>query len=135
MPLMRACYESGLTAARLVQNPEGIRGSVNEEARPRVGPFDQHGRFDDCLVREGSQSMALIDGVMIESGADTQESQMHQLCNSLQGGYDAYLYYRFMTSSACISAHTVDQYQYIEETDPEESGGVRLLTEAEPIGA
>lgn len=130
-PLMRACYESSLTAAWLVQNPEAVFGFVNEETRQRRNISAAMSESVTEVFREGASRMAHLDRAEIETNATAQARHMQQLCGSLRGGADAYLYYRFMSSFAHISAMVVDHY--VEETDDNPSG-LRLHVHAKPHG-
>lgn len=131
MPLMRAAYESGLTAAWLAQNPEAIRGLVNENRRQRRALSDAMSKSVSESFRDGASKIAHINEDKIETSADAQAQYIKQMCSALRGGHDAYLYYRFMSSLSHTSAMVIDHY--VEETDSNERG-VILLKSAKPQG-
>lgn len=97
MPLVRAAWESSLTAHWLAQNPDAIRGFTDEDIR-------QHRNLLDTMAKTGWESAAEPAQTLNQhqpTGGPTQESARYfeRLCEDLApGGQQSYAIYRMLCS-------------------------------------
>jgi hypothetical protein len=123
MTLMRSALECAVHALWLVQSPEAIMGFVAEEYRQRRNLSREMADSSIESFRVGASQIAHLDEDWIEITAAPQAKWFSQLCETLNGGRDAYLYYRFGSAMVHPTAFLSDYY--VEEA-PGTPAGCRL---------
>lgn len=129
--LMRSALECAVTALWLVQSPEAIMGFVAEEYRQRRNLSREMAESSVESFRAGASQIAYLDEGRIETTAAPQAKRFSQLCETLNGGRDAYLYYRFESAMVHPTVFLTDYY--VEEA-PGTPAGCTLMMEPKAVG-
>lgn len=131
MTLMRSALECAVTALWLVQSPEAIMGFVGEEYRQRRNLSREMAESASESFRAGASRIAHLDEHRIETTAAPQAKAFWQLCDTLNGGRDAYLYYRFESAMVHPTVFLTDFYV---EDAPDTSAGCTLMMQPKAVG-
>lgn len=131
MPLARMTFQCAIYAQWLVHSEEALGGLLNEGYRQRKAVSRAMAASVNALFNEGASRVAHIDEEDIDSIATDAARNFEQLCNSLQGGHDAYIYYRLLSGMSHPSISLVDEYVKI---DPDRPTSVILGRNPERIG-
>jgi len=131
LPLVRACFESAVTAQWVTQTTDGAPAFVNEDVRQRRAQVQTLEKAISQVFREAAPEVAanLVDP--LETSATAKG--FHNLCNDLvPGGADAYSIYRMLSQYSHASVLVIDEYLQATDTGP----GLALRTApVEPNGA
>jgi len=131
LPLVRACFESAVTAQWVTQTTDGAPAFVNEDVRQRRAQVQTLEKAISQVLREAAPEVAanLVDP--LETSATAKG--VHNLCNDLvPGGADAYSIYRMLSQYSHASVLVIDEYLQATNTGP----GLALGTApVEPNGA
>jgi hypothetical protein len=131
LPLVRACFESAITAQWVTQTTDGAPAFVNEDVRQRHAHVKTLEKAVSQVFREAAPEIAanLID--RLETSATAKG--FHNICNDLvPAGADAYSIYRMLSQYSHASVLVIDDYLQATDAGP----GVALRTEpVEPNGA
>lgn len=110
--LVRAAYETALTAAWLVQSVgnHGITAFLHEYTRSRTALRNDALKAASAVFRDGAVDVADTDMTPYEGSLDSAR-QFGQVCEDLApGGKDAYILYRILSSYSHPTVRTVDLY-------------------------
>lgn len=131
LPLVRACFESAITAQWVTQTTDGAPAFVNEDVRQRRAQVHTLEKAVSSVFREAAPEIAanLVDP--LETSATARG--FHNLCDDLvPGGADAYSIYRMPSQYSHASVLVIDDYLQTTDTGP----GLALRTvPVEPNGA
>lgn len=112
LPLVRAVYETAITAAWLVQakEHEGITAFLHEYARGRRALQKDALLAASQVFREGAVDLPNVDPSPYEDKIDSMQ-WFKQVCEDLHpAGIDAYILYRILSGYSHPSATIVDFY-------------------------
>lgn len=112
LPLVRAVYETALTAVWLVQTKEhqGITAFLHEYARGRRALQNDALIAASQVFREGATDLPNVDTSPYEDKIDSMQ-RFKQVCEDLHpAGIDAYILYRILSGYCHPSATVADQY-------------------------
>lgn len=129
LPLVRACFESAITAQWVTQTTDGAPAFVNEDVRQRRAQIPTLEKAVSSVFREAAPEIAarLVD--RLES--NTTARGFHNLCDDLvPGGADAYSIYRVLSQYSHASVLVIDDY--LQATD---TGLALRSVPVEPNGA
>jgi len=131
LPLVRACFESAITAQWLAQTTDGSPAFVNEDVRQRLAQVHTLEQAVSDVFREAAPSIAANLPPILDTTATARG--FHKICDDLvPGGADAYTIYRVLSQYSHASIRVVDGYLQVVGTEP----GVALRTNpAEPSAA
>ena len=111
-PLVRAAYESALTAAWLVQSEDfhGVLAFGHEHARLRSALQKDAERALGTAFRDHASEITDTDTSLWEGSYDSAQ-RFGQICRDLYpAGIDAYLYYRMLSGYSHATVRAVDLY-------------------------
>ncbi len=117
LPLVRACFESAITAQWVTQTTDGAPAFVNEDVRQRRAQVQTLEKAVSEVFREAAPEIAanLIDPLHTNATA----RGFHNLCNDLvPGGADAYSIYRVLSQYSHASVLVIDDYLQATDTGP-----------------
>lgn len=131
LPLVRACFESAITAQWVTQTTDGSPAFVNEEVRQRLAQVGTMEKAVSEVFREAAPGIAANLPPILDATATARG--FHSICDDLApGGADAYTIYRVLSQYSHASIRVVDGYLKVARTGP----GVGLrTTPAEPSAA
>lgn len=112
LPLVRAVYETAITAVWLVQakEHEGITAFLHEYARGRRALQNDVLIAASQVFREGATDLPNVDPSPYEDKIDSMQ-RFKQVCEDLHpAGVDAYILYRILSGYCHPSATVADQY-------------------------
>lgn len=117
LPLIRAAYESAITAQWVVQTGDGAAAFVNEDLRQRRNHVTSLEKAASETLRGASAEVAaqLMDELETTSSA----RRFDEICADLTpGGQDAYVVYRSLSHLSHASVLVADQYLEALEVSP-----------------
>lgn len=131
LPLVRACFESALTAQWVTQTTDGAPAFIDEDVRQRRAHVQTLEKAVSQVFREAAPKIAANLINPLETSATAKG--FYNLCNDLvPGGADAYSSYRMLSQYSHASVLVIDEYLQATDTGP----GLALRIEPiEPNGA
>lgn len=131
LPLVRACFESAITAQWVTQTADGSPAFVNEDVRQRLAQVETLEQAVSEVFRDAAPGIAANLPPILDTTATARG--FHNICDDLvPGGADAYTIYRVLSQYSHASIRVVDGYLQATSTGP----GVVLRTNpAEPDAA
>lgn len=128
MPLVRAAWESAVTAVWVAQSKSGAQALQNEGERQRA-----------AKLKEAMASAMFSLGVTpvvsppLPSGWDKAGSVLRDRFQALEGGSDLYLIYRALSSFCHAGVVLVDEYLYSDEDKYFLSSVAKLDDDNDPL--
>ncbi|MDQ1178661.1 DUF5677 domain-containing protein [Rhodococcus sp. SORGH_AS_0301] len=111
MPLVRAAYESAITAHWLAQLPDAAPAFINEDARNRKAIVRELPNARGQGFRDSVDAISRQIVPRLSTSSDAQARNFEGRCHDLDlAGVDAYLYYRAASSLTHPSILVADQY-------------------------
>ena len=124
MPLVRAAFESALTAHWVALTADGWAAFMNEEIRQRAAHVSTLAAAASQAFRDAASTLSYGDLARLDTTASARN--FHSICWDLApGGEDAYAVYRLLSHMSHASVMVVEQY--VDEIDS--SPGVALRVE------
>ncbi|WP_143267844.1 DUF5677 domain-containing protein [Amycolatopsis alba] len=115
-PLLRATYESALTAHWVAQSSDGAEALLNKDVQGRKAAATTLAKARSAILRSGSQQFPGADAEFLKTSSGNQARNFEKLCEDLElAGADAYAYYRLMSWYTHPTARLIDLY--IEPSD------------------
>lgn len=110
-PLLRACYESAITAHWVAQNTDGAEALLNKDVQSRKAAAQTLKKARSDILRSGAHEFPGTTRELLKTSSQNQAKYFEQLCNDLEpAGADAYTYYRLMSWYTHPTARLIDLY-------------------------